>query len=531
MTPAALRLRGLSKSFGGEQALDDVSLTVEPAEIHGLLGENGSGKSTLIKVLAGYHVPDAGELEVHGRPVPLPLAPGQFRALGLEFVHQDLGLVPSLTIVENLCVSDIAHPRRRWHISWSRQRARTRSMLERYGVDLDPTAQIAELKPVERAMIAIVRAVEGLRTGPDGDAAQGDVSKRVLILDEPTVFLPRDGTELLFGLLREVVAKGASVIFVSHKLHEALELTDRITVLRDGRLIDTVATADADEAALIRLIVGHDLQFARTTHSVGSKGSKPAVVVDGAAGGRLHETSFDVHAGEIVGITGLVGAGFEELPYLLLGAREGIRGSVQIDGVEHALGGLTPWRALRAGIALVPADRQRYGGVPSLTVEENLTLPVLGDYRRGPLLSRRAMAREARSTLADFQVNPSEPRLVYSALSGGNQQKLLLAKWLQTDPRLLVLHEPTQGVDVGAREQLHALIRAAADEGMAVICASSDHEQLALLCDRVFIVAEGNLVDELVGDRISENAIAEGSYRGVTLRTTAVPPESPVPAR
>jgi ribose transport system ATP-binding protein len=518
-TPPALSLRGVSKSFGGEQALDDVNFSVAPGEIHGLLGENGSGKSTLIKVLSGYHTPDSGELEVYGEPVALPLIPGQFRELGLEFVHQDLGLIPSLTVAENVCVGDIANPSNRWFVSWSRQRRRTRQMLERYGVDIDPSTQVGELKPLDQAMIAMVRAVEGLMRNTF-QAVSVDSSRRVLVLDEPTVFLPRDGTDLLFRLLRGIVATGASVIFVSHKLHEVAEVTDRFTVLRDGRVVGTAVTAESDNAAMVRMIVGHDLTF---KHTVARPGPAPdtLVAIDDAAGSRLLETSLTVREGEIVGLTGLVGAGFEELPYLLMGSAASASGELRVGDDRHDLAKLTPRTALKAGIALVPADRKREGGVLDLTVGENITLPVLSRFWRWPILSRRALRREAVETLRRFHVTPADPDLPYAALSGGNQQKVLLAKWLQIQPKLLVLHEPTQGVDVGAREQLHALIRDAAREGMAVICASSDYEQLALLCDRVLVVAEGRVAHELTSD-LTEDLIAEHCYSSTTLESGAL---------
>lgn len=515
--PLALSLSGVSKSFGGEQALDDVTFGLATGEIHGLLGENGSGKSTLIKILAGYHEPDAGTLSVHGEAVPLPLVPGQFRTLGLEFVHQDLGLVPSLTVTENVCASEIAHPQNRWFVSWRRRRKRAREMLERYGVDVDPSLQVGELRPLDQAMVAIVRAVEGL-LGRTGEVEDVDPSRRVLILDEPTVFLPRDGTDLLFRLLRGIAGMGASVIFVSHKLHEVLELTDRFTVLRDGRVVGTATTAESDDATIVRMIVGHDITFTRTEARDGPA-RQTLVQIDGVSGHRLVNASLTVRQGEIAGITGLVGAGFEELPYLLVGAGDAAAGSIRIAGQTHELARLSPRTALDAGIALVPADRKREGGVLDLTVGENLTLPVLKKHWRWPILARRAMRRQAIETLEQFKVTPANPDLPYAALSGGNQQKVLLAKWLQTLPSLLVLHEPTQGVDVGAREQLHALIRDAARNGTAVICASSDYEQLALLCDRVLVVADGRIVDELEGD-LTEDRIAERCYGSVTLDAT-----------
>jgi ribose transport system ATP-binding protein len=510
MTAPALAVRGMSKSFGGEHALRGVDLSVAPGEIHGLLGENGSGKSTLIKILAGYHAPDAGELEVNGRAIALPLAPGQFRTLGLEFVHQDLGLVPSMSVAENLFIGDIVGGRNRWYLSPARQRARGRRIFSRYRLDIDSGAIVSELKPLERAMLAIVRAVESFRA-LDGE---GD-GHGVLILDEPTVFLPKDGTGLLFALLRDIAQSGASVVLVSHKLREVQEVTDRVTVLRDGRVVGNVVTREADHATLVRMIVGHDIVMNRSQSSL-KQTTGALVALDGVEGVRLAPTSFDISPGEIVGITGLVGSGFEELPQLLSGALAG-QGDLVIGDTRHALSDHTPWRALSAGIALVPADRQRDGGVLSLTIEENLTLPILSRYLQGPILRRDRMRADARATLGTFAVHPAEPTLDYSSLSGGNQQKVILAKWLQIEPRLLLLHEPTQGVDVGAREQIHALVRQAAERGMAVLCASSDYEQLALHCDRVFIVGNGEVVDELTGSEITEDLIAERCYASAAL--------------
>jgi ribose transport system ATP-binding protein len=372
---------------------------------------------------------------------------------------------------------------------------------------------VSTLRPVEAAMVAIVRAVEGILSVTEELGHGG-----VLVLDEPTVFLPKDGAELLFQLVRDIARSGSSVIFVSHKLEEVLQLTDQVTVLRDGRVVYTAATAETDESTIVDKIVGRKLNQAHI-RPPSVPDSERAIVVSNAKGGRLHETTFKVNAGEIVGVTGLVGSGFEELPQILVGITPRREGQLVIDGKRHELARQTPSRALRAGLALVPADRKRDGGVLTLTVADNLMLPVLSRYQQGLFQRRRRMRLDAIARLDDFQVQPKNPTLEYGALSGGNQQKVLLAKWLQMRPRLLVLHEPTQGVDVGARAQIHTLIREVAAEGMAVICASSDYEQIAKLCDRVLIFADGRLKHELKGDDVTNERITEHCYSSVTFTT------------
>jgi ribose transport system ATP-binding protein len=501
----ALEVRNLSKHFGGARALDGVSLTVLPGEVHGLLGENGSGKSTLIKVLAGYHAPDTGELHVRGEEVKLPLPPGRFRELGLSFVHQDLGLIPSLSVVENLRIAEHDRIGRPWFVSWRDERRRARAVFDRHGVSLRPEAKVAALSPMERALLAIVRAVEGL---PD--------RRGVLVLDEPTVFLPKTGTEQLFDLVRDIAAAGSSIVFVSHDLDEVHEITDRVTVLRDGRVVGTVVTRETTKARLVQMIVGRDLEELQAErHDL--RRERVSTSVDGLRGGRLRDVSLELHRGEVLGVTGLAGSGFEDLPYLLYGARPAEAGTLRLEGRELDLTALTPAQALRAGVALLPGDRQRDGAVGSLSVTDNVTLQKLDDYYAAAALQRRRMVADARALCREFDVRPANPRVTYSSLSGGNQQKAMLAKWLQLKPDLLLLHEPTQGVDVGARQQIFGMVREAAAGGASVLCASSDYEQLALLCDRVLIFGLGIVVRELVGDAATKERITEQAYNSMVL--------------
>jgi ribose transport system ATP-binding protein len=497
-------LRHISKTFGGVRVLHDVDLTVGRGEVHGLLGENGSGKSTLIKILSGFHAPDGGELEVNGRPVALPLQPSQFRSLGMSFVHQDLGLVPALSVVENLLVGELAS-QRSWRVSWARERRRAQETFESFGLQLDPRAKVSELSPTDRALLAIVRAVEEIR------ANTTDTGSGLLVLDEPTVFLPTSRREELFAIVREIAATRAGILLVSHDLDEILEITDRVTVLRDGKVRGTVDTARASDEALVEMIIGRPLQ-ARSIKRGPTVAGK-AISITGLTGRYARDVSLTVHGGEVVGLTGLPGSGFEEIPYYLFGVRSAVAGRLEVDGKSYDLRGMSPSRAFDAGVALVPADRQRDGSVGSLSLGDNVMVPVLRKYQSRVGLNRSRMRSDARKLLEHFDVRPPDPRLTYQSLSGGNQQKAMLAKWLQTKPSLLLLHEPTLGVDVGARRQIFQLARTAATDGTAVVCVSTDYEQLAAVCDRVVVFDRGRVARELTGGRVTKERIAEECYR------------------
>ncbi len=502
-----LEIRNLAKKFGGVRALNGVDLTVSSGQIHGLLGQNGSGKSTLIKVLAGFHVPEPGaSLRMNGQDVPLPLAAGDFRRLGIRFVHQDLGLINSLSVLENLLIEDLSTTPQ-WAIPWAKRRREARDLFDEYRVAIEPDARVGDLRPVERALLAIVRAISPI-------VSQGRSDRNgLLVLDEPTVFLPKDDTELLYSLTRRVAATGAGVLFVSHDLDEVQILTDRVTVFRDGQVVGSGPTKDLAHADLVKMIVGHSVVSVRHPSLLESRALEKVAVIANASGDHVQSATFTVHSGEVLGVTGLSGSGFEDLPYLLFGVGKSSSGTLTLAGQSLDLAQVTPAKALEAGLALVPADRQRDGAVLSLSVLDNVSMQVLDKYQRGAfLLNRSALARGARLVLERFDVRPSDPTLTYSSLSGGNQQKVVMAKWLQTRPKLLLVHEPTQGVDVGAREEIYSVLRQAAGEGMAILCASSDHEQLSLICNRVLIFQQGVIVAELTGQDITKDRIAELSY-------------------
>jgi ribose transport system ATP-binding protein len=513
----ALSIRGLRKSFGGIHALLDVDLDIQAGEVHGLLGENGSGKSTLIKVLAGFYAPDSGTLSAWGEDVPLPVAPGRFREWGMEFVHQDLGLIPSLTVVENLIMGRLSAHRGATPISWKRERELAQRVLAKYGVSLDVTARVAELQSVEQALLAIVRGVEDMRVA----LARTGRTRGVLFLDEPTAFLPRDQVDQLFDLIRRIVSSGASVVLVSHDLDEVCRITDRITVLRNGRNVGTVHTGETDVAGLTQMIIGRELAESEPIEHRDAAAREPVLAVDELSGPSLRDVSLELHEGEVLGITGLVGSGFEELPYLVFGSSAATTGHVRLFGETGEASRRTPGRSIAAGIALIPGDRQHDGSIGSLSLTENLMQLSLRTYFRRGLLRRAALRKDARTLMDEYDVRPREPELSYGSFSGGNQQKALMAKWLHQHPRILLVHEPTQGVDVGARQTIHHMIREAATRGTAVICASSDYEQMAAICDRVLIFAQGRVYRELTGVAVTKDNITEQCLVSLASRPVA----------
>ena len=499
MSGTALEVSNLSKNFGGQRALRGVDFAVLAGEVHGLLGQNGSGKSTLIKVLAGFHQPEPGaRLLVYGRDVKLPVPPGGFRRLGLSFVHQHLGLIPALTVLENLLLTRLATTDL-WHINWPAAAAAARATFARYGLAIDPTARLARLSSVERALVAIVRAVE-----------EAGGARAVLVLDEPTPFLPRRDVDRLFALMRQLAAAGAAVVFVSHDIDEVMEITDRVTVLRDGQVAGTLNTAQTDRDTVVRLIVGRALTAAAPRTPVPE--AAPAVRVLDLSGGQVDMLSLALQPGEVIGLTGLLGSGYEQVPYLLYGALPVRRGRLVLADRTIDLGRWTPAAALRAGLVLIPGDRPVAGGVGALPIVDNMMLPALATRFRPWLLRRPAMLRAARALGETFGVVPNRPDLPFAALSGGNQQKVVLAKWLQLQPRLVLLDEPTQGVDVGARQLVFRAIRDAAARGAAVLCASSDAEQLAEICDRVLVLARGRIAAEIPARALSKHAIVSACY-------------------
>ncbi|SNR55381.1 sugar ABC transporter ATP-binding protein [Actinomadura mexicana] len=503
--PAAVELTDVSKSFDDVRVLDALSLRVEEGAVHALLGGNGSGKSTTLKILAGvYGADDGGAIAIHGRRY----ATGSYtaavaRSSGLRFVHQDLGLVPDLTISENFAL-DEGYPR--WAgpaISWRRLHGRTEERLRRAQVDLDPRTLVRDLRPSDRTLVAIARALR--------DADEGE--RVTLVLDEPTASLPHHEVSLLLEALRRCRARGQTIIYVSHRLREVLSIADRISVLRDGAVVATAPPGELDEARVVALMAGEAARERAARRAPGRKvpprggaAGTPILRVRDLAGGPLRGVDLEVGQGEIVGVAGLLGSGRSSLLQALFGVLPVDAGRIEICGApgRHR----TVAAAIGAGIALVPEDRARDAAFADRPVWENMSATVVGDYWAGWRMARRAERRDAAALLEPFAVRAAGPDVAFGALSGGNQQKAVLARWFRLNPRLLLLDEPTQGVDAVARAEIHALIREHVAGGNAALVVSSDFEELEGLCDRVVILREGVDAGELSGDRLTEAAIA-----------------------
>ncbi|HVX81797.1 MAG TPA: sugar ABC transporter ATP-binding protein [Devosiaceae bacterium] len=492
-----LELRGLTKSFSDVTVLSSIDLAIRPGEVHALIGQNGSGKSTLIKLLSGYHAPDSGELFMRGRPIPLPIKPGEADRHGLRFLHQDVGVVRSMTVLENLRVNRF-RTTRYGRLRWGEERRTAREMLAQMQLDLDPDLRVAEVPAAERALIGFARAIQDL------DHVNGEV----LILDEPTAFLPGPSVQRLFAAIREVARRGSSVIFVSHRLDEVLEISDRVSILRDGNLVTTVETARTSERELVAGMLGRELDTLYPVRTV--QRGRPMLVARGLTGEMVRGLDLELAEGEILGLTGLMGMGHDEVPYLTFGATPARGGEVVVDGTR--VSNLSPRTAIAAGMAFLPADRQRQSGIPKATLTENVTMTVGGRFMRHGRLQRGEERSAVAALLQQFDVRPPEPDRLLATLSGGNQQKALLGKWLQRRPRILLLHEPTQGVDVGSRRQILQIVAEVAAAGTAVLVASAEYDELAHMCHRVLIFRHGRAVRELAGDDLTETRIAEQCY-------------------
>ncbi|MFI7583483.1 sugar ABC transporter ATP-binding protein [Kocuria sp. M1N1S27] len=492
-----LSVRGITKDFPGLRALDDVSLDVGSGEIVAVVGHNGSGKSTLVKILARVHTADAGTVDLAG-----PAGDGdgmQEDPAELHIIHQDLGLVSELTTVENLGIT----PRGR-RADWGRvhhaaEQEHAKELVSRFGEPFDVTVPIARLAPAQRSVIAIARALDGWSH-----------PRNVLILDEPTEALHATETEILFDAVRRVARDGAGVIFISHRLDEVLSLADRVVVLRNGTKVADVATRGLDHGRLIEYVTGSDAESMEAPRRNSASG-QTVLDVRGLAGQDVHDVDLTVRAGEVVGVAGVLGSGRESVPSLLFGAAPATAESYTVDGEPYT--SRSPRASVRRGLAFVAGDRRRFGGVGLMNARENMTLPELGSLTGAwGQLRQRAENDLAESLVRRYDVKPALTERHFAQFSGGNQQKIVFAKWLRNEPRVLILEEPTQGVDVGAKQAIYAEVDAAAERGVAVVVCSSDAKELVRLCDRVLVIREGRIEAKLSGDELNENMLVNRSY-------------------
>ena len=493
-TGTALSITGLTKTFPGQVALDGVDLTVRAGEIHALIGQNGCGKSTLVKILAGYHQPDRGVVaEMAGAPYEIGSAPAA-RAAGVRFVHQQLGLVEDMTVSDNFRLAAEDEGPRLGLLPRKAERARALAALNSLGYDIDPRAEIAELPVAERTAVALARALDGW-----------EESVHLVVLDEVSAALPGPEVDRLFAALRRVAATGVAILFVTHHLDEVIDVADRVTVLRDGRHIITTETRGLTSADLVTHMLGRQLVEAAAAHHRQAVAPAPPLLAARALGGSvLVHLDLDLAPGEVVGVAGLTGSGREELAGLLSG-RTGRFGEVRIDGALLRPG--QPSAALGSGCACIPSDRVGHALLPETSVRENLTIADLRPFWQGGLLRKRAERKEVEGWVQRLDIRPPRQEVVVGSLSGGNAQKVVMARNLRLSPRVLVLDEPTQGVDVGSKADIHQLVDEAAAGGAAVLVCSSDTDELARLCTRVLVLQRGVCVAELTGSQLTVESI------------------------
>jgi ribose transport system ATP-binding protein len=501
---AALQISGLSKTFPGQRALSDVQLSLEPGEVRALVGENGCGKSTLVKVLSGYHEPDPGaEVLVNGEPLRLGVD-GAGDHAGLRFVHQDLGLVLDLDSCDNLAMGHGYERNKMRLISWRREAQLARGTLCDLGYDIDVRQPTGHLAISERTAIALARALSPRATPP-----------RVLVLDEPTANLPAAEIDQLFKVIRSAKEQGVAVLLISHHLDEVFAICDTVTVLRDGRHVITRDVQGLDEDSLVALMIGRKLeQFQAAEQAIESHRTEATLVVRGLHAGTLQGIDLDVHAGEVVGIAGITGSGREEIALALFGGIDRT-GKVSVNGT--AVTPHRPDKSVEAGLGLVPAERHVNAAFLDSTLRENVSILSPGDFRRRGLISRRREVSDVTSWLRELNVKPADPEQGLATLSGGNQQKVMLARWLRQRPTVLVLDEPTQGVDIGAKAEIHTLVDQAAGAGAAVVVVSTAHAELTRLAHRVLVLRGGRITDELSRPHIDPDRITAatiGAGRG-----------------
>jgi rhamnose transport system ATP-binding protein len=472
-----LEMRGISKRYPGVQALRNVDLRVRPGEIHGLVGENGAGKSTLVKVLSGAIVKDAGEILIDGVPVSIQ-SPQDARAHGIGIVYQEFSLVPALTVAENILLGRF--PNRAGFLDRRAAERESRLHLAELGVAIDTSRKASKLSVAQQQLVEIAKTLA--------------MRPRLLVLDEPSAVLGGDDLERLFAVLSRLRERGISIIYISHRLDEVFQLCDTVTVMRDGAVVDALPVSRLDHAGLVRRMVGRDLEGALIDH-FGDPG-EDLLHVDGLRrDGVLEPISFGVRRGEIVGLAGLRGAGRTELARCIFGADPRHGGTVTVAGA--VIPPASPGAAIKAGIGFVTEDRKREGLILNLSVRENITLAGLKRLARFLFVQRGAERSRVRDLTGQLHVRAVSTAVAAGTLSGGNQQKVVLAKWLHTDAQVLILDEPTRGIDVGAKREIYRLMREIADRGAAVLMISSELPEVIGVCDRILVMHEGRLAGEL----------------------------------
>ena len=471
-----IQMRDISKSFGGVHALKNVQLTIYPGEVHAILGENGAGKSTLIKTITGVHQPDSGEIELNGQLVQFA-NPREAQQQGIAAIYQEPSLFPDLSIAENILVG--RQPVSGGRISWRQMNRIASDLLERLHVKLNPRTKARNLSVAQQQMVEIARALS--------------VNAKVLIMDEPTSSLTSNEVEELFHITKNLRDAGTAVIFISHRLEELFALADRVTTLRDGEYVGTRTLANVTTDELIQMMVGRKLDDLFPKQDV-ERGEVVLEVENLSANGAFQDISFKLHAGEILGMSGLVGAGRTDVACSIFGVKPATAGRITVRGEQVTIA--NPQKAMALGISYVPEDRKNHGLVLPMPIGDNITLPVINEFATYGWLNRKKEKTTALEASKKLEVKAYGIEQKAQELSGGNQQKVVLAKWLNTNPRILILDEPTRGIDVGTKAAVHRLMSSLAAEGMAILMISSELPEILGMSDRILVMREGHITGE-----------------------------------
>ncbi len=482
----------ISKSFGGVHALRDVSFDIRPGELHALVGENGAGKSTLIKVLGGNYLPEHGTVKVEGHELKLGDVKAS-EAVGISVIHQEPTAFPHLSSEDSIFIG--AEPTMFGGLLLNRpvMRARTKELLARVGATFDPSLPLEKLSVAQRQLAAVARALAH--------------KSRLLIMDEPTASLSQRETDSLFLIVKQLLDEGVSILYVSHRMEEILALADRATVFRDGTYVGTLEREQINRAELIKMMVGREItEYER--YEASEKVGDPILQVRGLTqAGTFRDVNFDVHSGEVMGLGGLVGAGRTEVARVLFGLEEADSGTVTMSGKPLELGDIQ--KSMEAGIAMVPEDRQTQGAVLQMSIADNMVMAVMRGWSKSSLRDFNREKKLIAEMMQRMSVKAKSSRDAVESLSGGNQQKIVLGKWLGTTPKLLILDEPTRGVDVGAKAEIHRLIRELANDGVAVLLISSDLPELLAISDRIVVMRHGSIAGELTQKQATQEAVID----------------------
>ncbi|MGL4311323.1 MAG: sugar ABC transporter ATP-binding protein [Paracoccaceae bacterium] len=500
MSAPLLSMKRISKSFGGIAALSDASLEVLPAEVHALVGQNGAGKSTLIKVLTGYHRKDAGEVSFEARPFEVG-SPRAAQEAGISTIYQEINLVPQLSVTENICLG--RNMRRYGLLDWRAMRAEAKRLLARFDLDPDVDQPLSQFSTATQQMVAIARAV--------------GFSARLVIMDEPTSSLDDREAQVLFSVIRGLKAAGVSVLYVSHRLDELYQVCDRVTIMRDGRTVRVAAMADISKLDLVSTMLGRDVAQAEGRATGFGTAARPAgasvlTATDLSDGRTVREVGLSVAEGEIVGLAGLLGAGRSETARLIFGDTALRAGAMQLNGSRYAPG--QPADAIRAGLGFCTEDRKIEGIVPDMSVADNMMLALRPAFGRSGITDEARQTETVARFISQLGIKCTGPGQKIRELSGGNQQKVLLARWLAMSPKLLILDEPTRGIDVGAKDEIQRLIRSLADQGLAVLMISSELEEVVEGADRVFVLREGLSVADIARTDLTEDRVLAAMAHG-----------------